>query len=159
MSASTAEPNRQNSRDHPRSRRAAHARLRSLVEARTLVNWFGPSGFTLPTCDIDFRVGGALTVRMRSPDGEEFRSKGTFREIVVPERIVLESALLDENGQPRFEDRNIISFAERDGKTVITVEANIVKLYDPTAAGAIDGMDEGWNQTLDRLAAYLAVKH
>jgi uncharacterized protein YndB with AHSA1/START domain len=33
------------------------------------VNWFGPSGFTLPTCDIDFRVGG-MTVRMRSPDGE-----------------------------------------------------------------------------------------
>ena len=113
----------------------------------------------LPTCDIDFRVGGALTVCMRSPDGEEFRSKGTFREIVVPERIVLESALLDENGQPRFEDRNVVSFAERDGKTVVTVEANIVKLHDPSAAGAIDGMNEGWNQTLDRLAAYLASKH
>ena len=124
-----------------------------------LMNWFGPSGFTLPTCDIDFRVGGALTVCMRAPDGEEFWSKGTFREIVVPERIVLESALLDEKGRPRFEDRNIVSFAESGGKTTVTVEANIVKLHDPTAAGAIDGMEAGWNQTLDRLAAYLATKH
>ena len=159
MSASTAEPNVKTVvitrvLDAPRM-----LVFEAWSKREHLVNWFGPSGFTLPTCDIDFRVGGALTVRMRSPDGEEFWSKGTFREIVVPERIVLESALLDENGQPRFEDRNVISFAERDGKTVITVEANIVKLYDPTAAGAIDGMDEGWNQTLDRLAAYLAVKH
>jgi uncharacterized protein YndB with AHSA1/START domain len=124
-----------------------------------LMNWFGPSGYTLPTCEIDFRVGGALTVCMRSRDGEEFRSRGTFREIVVPERIVLESALLDDNGRPRFEDRNVVTFAERDGKTTVTVEANIVKLHDPSAAGAIDGMNEGWNQTLDRLAAYLASKH
>jgi uncharacterized protein YndB with AHSA1/START domain len=124
-----------------------------------LMKWFGPSGFTLPTCDIDFRVGGALAVTMRSPDGEEFRSKGTFREIVAPERIVLESALLDENDRPRFEDRNVITFVEHRGKTTVTVEANIVKLHDPSAAGAIDGMEEGWNQTLDRLAAYLAIKH
>jgi hypothetical protein len=45
--------------------------------------------------------------------------QGTFREIVVPERIVL-SALLDENGQkPRFQDPSIIACAERDGKTVV----------------------------------------
>jgi uncharacterized protein YndB with AHSA1/START domain len=124
-----------------------------------LLQWFGPKGFSLPTCDIDFRVGGALTVTMRSPDGEEFRSTGTFREIVVPERIVLESALLDENERPRFEDRNIITFAEHRGKTTVTVEANIIKLHDPSAVGAIEGMEEGWNQTLDRLAAHLATKH
>ena len=124
-----------------------------------LMQWFGPKGFSLPACDIDFRVGGALTVTMRSPDGEEFRSRGTFREIVVPERIVLESALLDENDRPRFEDRNIITFAEHRGQTTVTVEANIIKLHDPSAVGAIEGMEEGWNQTLDRLSAHLATKH
>ncbi len=121
-----------------------------------LKHWFGPTGFTLPTCEMDFRVGGAMTVCMRSPDGEEFWSKGTFREIVAPERLVLESALLDDHGKPRFEDRNVVTFAERDGKTTVTVAASIVKLYDPTAAGAIEGMEEGWKQTLDRLAAHLA---
>jgi uncharacterized protein YndB with AHSA1/START domain len=121
-------------------------------------NWFGPAGFTLPICEMDFRAGGSVRVCMRSPDGEEFWSKGTFREIVVPERIVMESALLDDKGKPRFEDRNIVTFAERGGKTVVTVTANILKIHDPTAASAIDGMEEGWNQTLDRLATYLATK-
>ena len=65
---------------------------------------------------------------------------------------------VDDNGKPRFEDRNIVTFTEHGGKTTVTVEANIVKLHDPTATGAIDGMEEGWNQTLDRLAAYIATK-
>lgn len=134
---------------------------RSLVfeawsKAEHLKHWFGPKGFTLPACAVDFRIGGAITLTMRSPEGEEFRSRGTFREIVVPERIVLESALLDDHDQPRFEDRNVVTFEERDGKTVVTVVASITKLHDPTAAGAIDGMEEGWTQTLDRLATYLA---
>src|ERR1700736_3601618 len=120
-------------------------------KAEHLKHWFGPKGFTLPTCDIDFRIGGAVTLTMRSPAGEEFRSRGTFVEIVVPERIVLETALLDEHDQPRFEDRSFVTFEERGDKTVVRVAASIVNLYDPTAAGAIDGMEAGWTETLDRL--------
>jgi uncharacterized protein YndB with AHSA1/START domain len=124
-------------------------------KAEHLKHWFGPTGFTLPTCAVDFRLGGAITVCMRSPDGEEFWSKGSFREIVVPERIVLETALLDDHDQPRFEDRTVVTFEERGGKTLVTVVASVTKLYDPTAAGAIDGMKEGWTQTLDHLETYL----
>ena len=123
--------------------------------AEHLKHWFGPKGFTLPTCEIDFRIGGAVTLTMRSPEGEEFRSRGTFVEIVALERIVLETALLDDHDQPRFEDRNVVTFEERSGKTVVTVVASIVNLYDPTAAGALDGMEAGWTETLDRLATYL----
>jgi uncharacterized protein YndB with AHSA1/START domain len=124
-------------------------------KAEHLKQWFGPKGFDIPACAIDFRPGGALSLCMRAPDGEEFWSKGTFREIVVPERIVLESALLDEAGRPRFEVRNIVSFTERDGKTLVIVTASVTKLYDPTAAGALDGMEQGWRETLDRLESYL----
>jgi len=125
-------------------------------KADHLKHWFGPKGFTVPTCELDFRIGGAITVCMRSPDGEEFWSKGTFREIVVPERIVLETALMDDQDQPRFEDRTVVTFAERGRKTLVTVVASVTRLYDPTAAGAIDGMKEGWTQTLSRLVTYLA---
>ena len=124
--------------------------------AEHLKHWFGPKGFTLPTCEIDFRIGGAVTVTMRSPAGEEFRSRGRFVEIVAPERIVLESALLDDHDQPRFEDRSVVTFEEQGSKTLVTVVASVTKLYDPTAAGAIDGMEAGWTETLDRLATYLA---
>ena len=126
-------------------------------KAAHLKHWFAPKGFDIPACEIDFRPGGAFTLCMRTPDGVEYWSKGTFREIVVPERIVLESALLDDEGKPRFEDRNIVSFTERDGKTLVIVTANVTKLYDPTAAGALEGMEQGWRETLDRLEFYLEV--
>jgi len=125
-------------------------------KAEHLNHWFGPNGFSLPVCHVDFRVGGAITLTMRSRDGEEFRSRGKFVEIVEPERIVLESALLDDRDQPRFEDRNVVTFEERDGRTTVTVVASVVKLYDPAATAALDGMAEGWKQTLDRLETHIA---
>jgi len=124
-------------------------------KAEHLKHWFAPKGFTVPVCEIDFRPGGAVILVMRAPDGEEYRSKGMFREIVMPERIVFESALLDDRGKPRFEDRNVVTFSERHGKTLVTVTASVTKLYDPTAAGALDGMEQGWMETLDRLEPYL----
>jgi uncharacterized protein YndB with AHSA1/START domain len=125
-------------------------------KAEHLKHWFAPKGFTVPTCEMDFRTGGAVRLCMRSPEGEEFWSTGTLREVVVPERIVMESALLDDRGEPRFEDRNIVTFTERDGKTLVIVTASVTKLYDPTAVGALDGMEMGWKETLDRLESYLA---
>ncbi len=124
-----------------------------------LKHWFGPRGFSLPVCEMEFRPGGPLNVVMRAPDGQEHRSNGTFREIVAPGRIVMESALLGDDGKPQFEARNIITFEEHGGKTVVTVTAQVVKIHDPRAAGGLDGMTEGWKQTLDRLEAYIATRH
>jgi uncharacterized protein YndB with AHSA1/START domain len=124
-------------------------------KAEHLKHWFAPKGFDVPTCEIDFRPGGDFTLCMRAPGGKEYWSKGTVREIAVPERIVLESALLDDEGKPRFEDRNVVSFTERDGRTLVIVTASVTKLYDPTATDALDGMEQGWRETLDRLESYL----
>ena len=124
-----------------------------------LTRWFGPTGFTLPVCEMDFRVGGAMNVTMRAPDGQEYRSRSAFREIVVPERIVIEGALLGDDGEPQFEDRNTVTFEERGGKTIVTVTAEVIEIHDPRAAAGIEGMEQGWNETLDRLEAYLATKH
>lgn len=124
-----------------------------------LKHWFGPTGFTLPVCEMDFRAGGVMNVVMRAPDGQEFRSNGRFREIVAPERIVMEGALLGDDGKPQFEDRNTVTFEERSGKTIVTVTAQVIKIHDPRAAAGIEGMEQGWNETLDRLEAYIATKH
>ncbi|SNQ61723.1 SRPBCC family protein [Candidatus Methanoperedens nitratireducens] len=50
--------------------------------------WWGPKGFTSPVCKIDLRAGGEYLNTMRSPEGQEFWSKGVYREIVAPERLV-----------------------------------------------------------------------
>ncbi len=49
---------------------------RSLVlEAWTtrehLIHWWGPKGYTLPSCELDFRPGGSCRYCMRSPEARD----------------------------------------------------------------------------------------
>jgi uncharacterized protein YndB with AHSA1/START domain len=32
--------------------------------AKQLAAWWGPNGFTIPDCEVDFRKGGKLAIRM-----------------------------------------------------------------------------------------------
>ncbi len=54
-----------------------------------LARWWGPSGYTLPVCEMDFRPGGGYRYCMRSPQGNEFRVRGVFGEVIEPERLVM----------------------------------------------------------------------
>ena len=53
-----------------------------------LAHWWGPRGFSLPTCQLDLRPGGAYRFQMKSPTGDIVWWHGVVREIVEPERIV-----------------------------------------------------------------------
>ena len=48
----------------------------------------GPTGWTMPVCEIDLRPGGAWRYVWRKADGTEMVMVGTYREVVPPERIV-----------------------------------------------------------------------
>jgi len=48
----------------------------------------GPDGWTMPVCDVDFRVGGAYTYTWRNDDGREMTLRGEFVDIAAPDRIV-----------------------------------------------------------------------
>ncbi|HEY4199777.1 MAG TPA: SRPBCC family protein [Devosiaceae bacterium] len=51
--------------------------------------WLGPPDWTMPVCDIDFRVGGKWRYVLKSPDGSmEMGFGGVYREIAAPTRIV-----------------------------------------------------------------------
>jgi uncharacterized protein YndB with AHSA1/START domain len=90
---------------------------------------------------------------MRGPDGVIYPMKGVFREVVAPERLVFTStAVEDAAGNPQLEGLATVTFAEHEGKTLLTVH-NLILKAGPGAADALAGMDEGWNQSLDRLVA------
>jgi uncharacterized protein YndB with AHSA1/START domain len=96
---------------------------------------------------------------MRGPKGSVYDMvmpmKGMFHEVAAPERLVFtSSALEDETGQPQLVVLNIVTFTEHNGKTRLTLHAEVVKAT-PAAADALAGMEEGWTQSLDRLAAVL----
>jgi uncharacterized protein YndB with AHSA1/START domain len=127
---------------------------KSLTEPERLEQWWGPKGFTNPVCEIDVRVGGAIRIHMRSPDGNVYPMKGEFREIVPPERLVFTNIAVDAEGSPIIEGLTTVTFAEHGGKTTMTLHTRGRAVVD-YAVGYLQGMEAGWTGSIDKLASLL----
>ncbi len=59
-----------------------------------LKQWFVPRPWTIISCTIDLRPGGAFSTVMRSPEGAEFSNNGCVLDVVPHERLVFTDTLL-----------------------------------------------------------------
>lgn len=114
-------------------------------DAEHLKRWFGPTGFTCPVFDLDFRVGGRYRAVIRSDEHGEYWFGGTFREIRPDARIVM-SFMWEEDAQ---ETTITVTLTERDGKTV--------QSFHQTPFASVESRDghlEGWVECLEKGRAY-----
>jgi len=126
--------------------------FKAWTEPEHLVRWWGPQGFTLPSCNIDLRPGRAYRFHMRARDGTNHWLQGVYREIVEPERIVCTFAWTDAAGQPtRPETLLTVTFEEHGAKTTLTLHQLVFE-----SVTARDEHREGWGGALERLTEYLA---
>jgi uncharacterized protein YndB with AHSA1/START domain len=121
------------------------------TDPKHLVNWFGPRGFTLPSCEMNLRLGGAWRYCMLSPEGSEHWVQGTFREIVEPERLAFTWAHENPNGTLEHETLVTVTLVDLGGKTKLTLRHAIFE-----SMSARDEHQNGWSSSLERLAEYLA---
>jgi uncharacterized protein YndB with AHSA1/START domain len=126
--------------------------FKAWTDPKQLGQWFGPKGFDNPVCEADARPGGKLKIHMRGPDGAIYPCLGTFHEVVEPERLVFTSQAVEDDGTVLIEARNTVTFADVGGKTLLTLNARVVKV---TGMGAqyVKGMEQGWGQSFDKLEA------
>lgn len=122
----------------------------AFTNQKYVYHWWGPKGFTNPICEIDTRPGGNIRIDMRAPDGKVYPMTGVIRELVRPNRYVFSSTALDDTRNPVLEVLQTVSLVERNGKTDVTISAKVQNVT-PTALQYVAGMNEGWNQSLDRL--------
>lgn len=120
------------------------------TDPKHLIHWYGPRGFSLPSCKLDLRPGGAWRSCMLSPEGREYWVRGIFREIVEPERLVFTYAHENEGGAPGHETLVTVTFEDRGGKTRLTLRQAIFE-----SVKECDAHRGGWNSSLDRLVEYL----
>src|SRR5689334_14562347 len=114
------------------------------IDPVQITRWWGPKGFTVPHCEIDPRPGGIFRVDMRAPDGVEYPGSGEFHEVIVPERIVYTAtAFPDETGRMQLEVKHTITFEEVEGKTRLTLHAQVIR-STPAVAESVAGMEPGW---------------
>jgi uncharacterized protein YndB with AHSA1/START domain len=124
------------------------------TDSAHMAQWFGPKGFTNPICEVDARVGGNLRIVMRGPDGNDYPTKGVFREVVAPERLVFSNIAVDKDGHHLLEGETTVTFAEHGGKTTLTLLTHAVGLV-PLAQQMLAGMEAGWTQSIDKLETLL----
>jgi len=128
-----------------------HLVFKAWTEPERLVRGWGAKGFTLPTCTMDFRPGGAYRFCMRSPEGVDHWLQGVYREIVEPERLVFTYAWVDAEGKPGHETLLTVTFEEHNGKTKLTLHQAVFE-----SVTARDAHRGGWPSSLECLAEYLA---
>ncbi|MCH5584187.1 SRPBCC domain-containing protein [Shimazuella sp. AN120528] len=133
-------------------------------EAEHLKQWWGPRGWTLTVCNIDFRPGGIWHYCMKCEDknqgdfyGMESWGKAVYEDIIAAEKIVYTDYFSDAEGNEAegMPSSNItLLFIEQDGKTKLVTKA---KYETPEALqSVIDmGMEQGISETMDRLEEHL----
>jgi uncharacterized protein YndB with AHSA1/START domain len=132
--------------------------------------WWGPTGFTCPLAEMDFREGGRTLVCMRAPQefgGQDMYNTWTYTRILPMQRIEYilhftgkDSKVFDpaEMGLPAGIPkavRNVNTFRDLgNGKTEMTITE-----YGYAADQAHDVSEAGLKQCLDKMAALFAKAH
>jgi len=120
------------------------------TRAEHLAHWFGPKGFAVHSCEADPRPGGVFRLCMRSPEGEDYWVRGSYREVAAPARLVVHCLADDARGIQRLEEVITVTLDDVNGKTRLSLHATAAG-EGAKAAAMLRGMDRGWSETLDRL--------
>ncbi len=119
------------------------------TNAEVMRRWFhcAPDWET-PDADVDLRVGGAVRISMRRPDGSEGRAHGEYERIERPHLLVMRWTFEDE---PSNEQLIELSFSEAEGATtVVLVNSRI------STSARREAQDWGWRGCLDQLERMLS---
>ena len=128
------------------------------TDPEKFMKWWGPKNFSSPSYKADFKVGGKYLYCMRSPEGQDFWSTGTYKEIVPMERIVFTDSFADEKGNVvpsthygmegfPLELEVTVALEEHNGKTKMT----LTHVGIPTGQ-ITDLTNASWNESFDKLA-------
>lgn len=123
-------------------------------------SWYGPTGMSVPTAEMDVTVGGTRKISMATPDGSmTMWFIGVYKEVTPPRRLVYTESMCDEagtlippaamgmpEGTPDITEV-IVDLAEDGGKTTMTL------VHRGVPAGSAG--EGGWMQAIDKLAAAL----
>ncbi len=142
---------------------------KAYTEQEPLMQWFGPSGFSMPVSRFDLRPGGIFHYCLRTPTGFEMWGKWTFVDIIAPHTLSMVVAFSDAHaGLTRhpmsaawpLETLSTTTFeAVAGGKTRISIawepyRSDVDEIAAFTAGHA--AMAQGCNASFDQLDAYLA---
>jgi uncharacterized protein YndB with AHSA1/START domain len=122
-----------------------------------LKKWFGPVGYPVTMCEMDFRKGGQWRAAMTGPGGKQQTPfGGEYLEIVPGRKIVFSNGFELPGAEKMI---MTVTFDEQDGRTVLTIRtlfASIAQKATHVGAGMAEGIASGLDQLTDVVAALKA---
>ena len=127
--------------------------FRAHVDPKSLERWWGPRGYATRVHTWELRPGGAWRIAQHDMEGKEHGFRGTFQEVVPPERLTWTFEYEGTPGHVLTQTSTFETLA--GGKTKLTVRAVYANSKDREAMLA-SGMEWGMRQGYERLDDLLA---
>ena len=150
-----------------RIERTYHASIETVwnawTDAEQLKKWWGPDNVSIPECTVDLRIGGIFYIVMEAGEamgplkGLRWPMKASYTTIEPNAQLSYTAQAWTEGeseGDTLIDQTTEVSFADENGKTKVTVVAAIYKT-GPKAGMAVQGMEYGFNQQMDKLTGFL----
>jgi uncharacterized protein YndB with AHSA1/START domain len=127
--------------------------------------WWGPNNVTIPECEVDLRVGGKIYIVMEAGaamgpyKGTKWPMLGKFTVVESNAKLSYTAKAWTEgqNQETTIDQTTELTINEDGGKTKLKIRATIHKT-GPLAGMAVQGMQAGFTQQLDKLNDFLATK-
>jgi uncharacterized protein YndB with AHSA1/START domain len=118
-----------------------------------LRKWFGPVGWPVTLCEMDFRKGGRFRIAMTGESGvQNTPFGGTYLEIVPNRKIVYDNSF-EEPGAEKMVVT--VTFDEKGGRTKLvmhTLFASVAMRNEHVGGGFVEGVGSGLDQLADVVA-------
>lgn len=124
-------------------------------DPKHLAKWWGPNGFTTTTSAFDMRPGGVWRFVMHGPDGRDYENRVVYETVEPPVRLVYSHGGGEDDAEPIL-FRTTVTFEDLGGKTRLTLSAVFATPEERERVAKEHGAVEGAQQTLARLADYIA---
>jgi uncharacterized protein YndB with AHSA1/START domain len=133
------------------------------TNAGELKKWWGPDNVTIPECEIDLRVGGTFSITMEAGEamgpykGTLWPMTATFTTVEPLVELAYDAQAWTKGmkEETTIDQTTKITFSEDNGVTKVEVVATILKT-GPKAGMAVQGMEMGFTQQLEKLNAFLS---
>lgn len=135
------------------------------TDPEMLKQWWGPNNVSIPECEVDLKVGGKFYIVMEAGEG-----MGEYKGIKWP--MLAKFTVVEPNSrlfytaeawtdgkkeETTIDQTTEITLTDEKGKTKVKVRALIHKT-GPGAKMAVEGMQYGFSQQLNKLKDFLADK-
>jgi uncharacterized protein YndB with AHSA1/START domain len=121
----------------------------ALTDPDELAEWWGPSGFTIPSLEFEPRLGAGFRIDMQPPDGEPFHLRGEFREVEPPARLAY-TFVWDPPDPDDRETLATLSLEERGEKTEVSLVQGEFATHE-----RLELHDGGWDESFEKLEQLL----